>query len=91
MVSQIRAINPDAELSLLGGYNPLPEHPLAGGISRYIKNWDKLLNKRFEPDPLVDVVKTSDIIDSGDKLAADHFHRRRWWRSPRAPPGPGST
>ena len=74
VVAQIRAINPDAELILLGGYNPLPDHPLSGGISRYIRNWDKLLNKRFEADPLVDVVKTSDIIDSGDKLAADHFH-----------------
>ncbi|PYQ51990.1 MAG: hypothetical protein DMF59_06160 [Acidobacteria bacterium] len=75
VVSQIRAINPDAELILLGGYNPLPDHPLAGGISRYIKNWDKLLNKRFEPDALIDVVKTSDIVDSGDKLSsADHFH-----------------
>jgi len=75
VVVKIRAINPDAELILLGGYNTLPDHPLAGGISRYIKNWDKLLNKRFESDALIDVVKTSDIIDSGDKLsAADHFH-----------------
>jgi lysophospholipase L1-like esterase len=74
-VAQIRAINPDAELMLLGGYNPLPDHPLSGGISRYIKNWDKLLNKRFESDALIDVVKTSDIIDGADKLSpADHFH-----------------
>ena len=74
VVAQIRAINPDAELMLLGGYNPLPDHPLSGGISRYVKNWDKLLNGRFESDPLIDVVKTSDIVDSGAKLAADHFH-----------------
>jgi lysophospholipase L1-like esterase len=75
VVAQTHAMNPDAELMLLGGYNPLPDHPLSGGISRYIKNWDKLLNKRFESDALVDVVKTSDIIDSGAKLsAADHFH-----------------
>lgn len=74
VVGQIRAINPDAELMLLGGYNPLPDHPLSGGIARYVKNWDKLLNKRFASDPLIDVVKTSDIIDSGAKLAADHFH-----------------
>jgi len=74
VVTQIRSINPDAELMLLGGYNPLPDHPLSGGISRYIKNWDKLLNKRFQSDPLIDVVQTSDIIDSGAKLAADHFH-----------------
>jgi lysophospholipase L1-like esterase len=71
VVGQIRAINPDAELILLGGYNPLPDHSLSGGISRYVKNWDRLLNKRFESDPLIDVVKTSDIIDSGFKLAAE--------------------
>jgi len=74
VVDKIHAINPASELILLGGYNPLPDHPLAGGISRYIKNWDKLLNTRFESDPLVDVVKTSDIIDSGSKLGPDHFH-----------------
>jgi lysophospholipase L1-like esterase len=75
VVAQMRAINPDAEVMLLGGYNPLPDHPLSGGISRYIKNWDKLLNKRFESDPLIDVVKTSDIIDRAGKLSpADHFH-----------------
>ena len=74
-VAQIRSINPDAELMLLGGYNPMPDHPLSSGISRYIKNWDKLLNKRFESDALIDVVKTSDIIDSAGKLSpADHFH-----------------
>lgn len=75
VVAKIRVINPDAEILILGGYNPLPDHPLAGGISRYIKNWDKLLNKRFQSDPLVDVVKTSDLIDSGAKLSSiDHFH-----------------
>lgn len=74
VVAKIRDVNPDAELILLGGYNPLPDHPLSGGISRYVRNWDKLLNQRFESDPLVDVVKTSDIIDSATKLAADHFH-----------------
>jgi len=53
----------------------MPDHPLSSGISRYIKNWDKLLNKRFESDALIDVVKTSDIIDSAGKLSpADHFH-----------------
>src|SRR5712692_2415043 len=51
-VAQMRAINPDAELMLLGGYNPLPDHPLSTGITRYLKAWDKLLNKRFESDAL---------------------------------------
>jgi lysophospholipase L1-like esterase len=79
VAGQMHRINPDAELMLLGGYNPLPDHPLSGGISRYIKNWDKLLNRRFESDALVDVVKTSDIIDSSAKLRdreADCGHAR---------------
>lgn len=75
VVAKIRAINPDAEIILLGGYNPFPDHPLSGGITRYVKRWDKLLNKRFEADALIDVVKTSDIIDSASKLSPlDHFH-----------------
>lgn len=75
VVATLHAINPDAEIIILGGYNPLPDHPLAGGISRYIKGWDKLLNKRFDADPLVDVVKTSDLIDGPAKLSSsDHFH-----------------
>ncbi|HEY8130486.1 MAG TPA: GDSL-type esterase/lipase family protein [Thermoanaerobaculia bacterium] len=75
VVAQIRAINPDAEIILLGGYNPLPDHPLSGGITRYLKGWDKMLNKRFESDALIDVVRTSDLIDSAKKLSPiDHFH-----------------
>ena len=47
----------------------------SGGISRYIKNWDRLLNKRFEADAMIDVLKISDIIDSDKKLSSiDHFH-----------------
>jgi lysophospholipase L1-like esterase len=75
VVAQIRAINPDAEILLLGGYNPLPDHPLSGGITRYIKAWDKMLNKRFQSDALIDVVKIMDLIDGVQKLSpADHFH-----------------
>ena len=39
VVAEIRATNPDAPLVLLGGYTPLPDNPLSGGISRYIKRW----------------------------------------------------
>jgi len=41
---QLRHINADAEVLVLGGYNPLPDHPLSGGISRYVKRWTKLLD-----------------------------------------------
>lgn len=75
VVAELRSVNPDAEILLLGGYNPLPDHPLSGGITRYIKRWDKMLNNRFEADPLIDVVKTMDLIDGPQKLSRiDHFH-----------------
>jgi lysophospholipase L1-like esterase len=75
VVAEIRTTNPDAPLLLLGGYNPLPDNPLAGGITRYIKRWDNLIEDRFEKDPLIDIVKLSDIVDSAGKLSpADHFH-----------------
>ncbi len=75
VVTQIRAINPDTEILLLGGYNPIPDHPLSKGISRYLKRWDTLLSKRFESDALVDIVKTADLIDGPQKLSSiDHFH-----------------
>ena len=75
VVADIRRTNPDAPLLLLGGYNPLPDNPLSGGITRYIKRWDDLLDDRFASDPLIDIVKTRDIIDGANKLSpADHFH-----------------
>jgi lysophospholipase L1-like esterase len=75
VVAEIRRLNPDAPLLLLGGYNPIPDNPLKSGINRYLKRWDNLLEERFASDPLTDVVKTLDIIDSADKLSpADHFH-----------------
>lgn len=75
VVTEIRMQNPDAPILLLGGYNPLPGNPLKGGIDRYIKRWDRLLEDRFAADPLVDVVRLSDIVSGADKLSPiDHFH-----------------
>lgn len=75
VVALLRSINPDAEILLLGGYNPIPDHPLSKGISRYLRRWDRMLDDRFESDPLIDVVKTADIIDGPGKLSPiDHFH-----------------
>ena len=75
VVAELRRINPDAPILLLGGYNAIPDNPLKSGINRYIRRWDDLLDERFASDPRTDVVKLSDIIDSGDKLSPiDHFH-----------------
>lgn len=75
VVAELRRINPDAQILLLGGYNPIPDHPLSSGIKRYLKKWDKMVNARFQSDPLIDIVKLADIIDGPQKLSPiDHFH-----------------
>lgn len=75
VVAEIRGLNPDAPILLLGGYNPLPDHPLKSAINRYLRRWDNMLDDRFAADPLIDIVKLSDIIDGADKLSPiDHFH-----------------
>lgn len=75
VVAEIRRTNPDAPIFILGGYNALPDNPLKSGINRYLKRWDDLLEDRFEKDPLIDIVKTFDLIDGADRLSpADHFH-----------------
>lgn len=75
VVAELRRLNPDAPILLLGGYNPIPDNPLSGGINRYLKRWDNLLDDKFANDPLIDIVKLSDIVDGPDKLSPiDHFH-----------------
>lgn len=75
VVQELRGLNPDAPILILGGYNPIPDHPLKSAINRYLKRWDNMLDDRFASDPRIDIVKLSDIIDGADKLSPiDHFH-----------------
>ena len=75
VVADIRGLNPDAPILLLGGYNPLPDHPLKRAINYYLRRWDRMLDDRFASDTLIDVLKLSDMVDGPDKLSPiDHFH-----------------
>jgi lysophospholipase L1-like esterase len=75
LVIQLRAINPTARILILGGYNPVPQHPMARLINTYLAVWDAGLGQRFEHDPLVSVVALRDILDRADRLSRfDNFH-----------------
>ena len=74
IVGQIRAINPDARILILGGYNPVPRHPLAPLINQYLAVWDETLADRFANDPRVSIVKMSDIVVPQKLSRLDSFH-----------------
>ncbi|HJW92294.1 MAG TPA: GDSL-type esterase/lipase family protein [Thermoanaerobaculia bacterium] len=68
IVSELQRISPHARILLLGGYNPVPDHPLAFMIDGYVEMWDELLVKRFE------VVKTHDLVIGANLSRYDRFH-----------------
>jgi lysophospholipase L1-like esterase len=74
VVAELRTLNPDARIFLLGGYNPVPRHPMARQIDRYVGYWDQALAATFEEDPLVEVVKMQDIVSPQRLSRYDSFH-----------------
>lgn len=75
VVADVHAINPDAEILVLGAYNPVPDQPQSEGMNRYVQAWDALLQRRLGSDSSIDIVKISDIVNGKQKLSpADHFH-----------------
>ena len=74
IVGQIRSLNPDARILILGGYNPVPRHPLAALINQYLGVWDETLAERFANDPRVSIVKMSDIVVPSKLSRLDSFH-----------------
>ena len=74
IVGEIRAINPAARILILGGYNPVPRHPLAPLINQYLAIWDGTLADRFSHDPRISVVKMSDIVVPQKLSRLDSFH-----------------
>lgn len=74
VVAQLHRINPHARILILGGYNPVPNHPYKALINEYLGAWDDALAARFENDPLVTVVRMSDIVTPQRLSRFDHFH-----------------
>ena len=68
IVTELQRINPNARILVLGGYNPVPDHPFAMLINIYLETWDEMLAKRFE------VVKTHDLVVGANLSRYDRFH-----------------
>lgn len=74
VVDELHRINPNARLLILGGYNPIPQHPQARLIDRSIGFWDEALAARFDDDPKITIVRMSDLITPGRLSRFDSFH-----------------
>ena len=74
IVAEIHAINPDARILVLGGYNPVPRHEWASTIDQYLGLWDAALAARFAADKRVAVVRMQDIVTPQRLSRYDSFH-----------------
>jgi lysophospholipase L1-like esterase len=74
IVDELRRLNPHGHIFLLGGYNPVPDHPLASLIDVFLAQWDEMLSRRFDHDPRVSVLQTSDIVIGKNLSRYDRFH-----------------
>jgi lysophospholipase L1-like esterase len=74
IVADIHAINPQANVLILGGYNPVPGHAQAAMIEQYLGLWDAFLVSRFQNDPRVGVVTMSDLVAHDRLSRLDSFH-----------------
>lgn len=74
IVSDLHQAAPHARIMILGGYNPVPKHPLAPMINHYLEIWNATLVDRFKDDPLVSVVKMDDVVTPQRLSRYDGFH-----------------
>jgi lysophospholipase L1-like esterase len=74
IVAELRRINGNARILILGGYNPVPHTPFAPLVDHYLGLWDSALAGRFAADPLVSVVPMVDAITPDRLSRYDHFH-----------------
>lgn len=74
-VSDLRQLNPEARILILGAYTPLPEERVALFLEPLVTLWDSALAAQFADDPRVAIVRMSDIVDRPERLSPlDSFH-----------------
>jgi lysophospholipase L1-like esterase len=75
IVATIREINPDARILILGGYAPIAHERASVMLEPLVAIWDAALMSQFADDPLVHVVRMSDIVNRPERLSKhDSFH-----------------
>ena len=75
IVADLRHINPDAHIMILGGYVPIADGRAAEALEPLVAMWDIALMSRFEDDERVSVVRLSDIVNRPERLSRnDSFH-----------------
>jgi lysophospholipase L1-like esterase len=74
IVGTLHSLNPTAEIMILGGYNPVPNHPFATLINDYLRLWDETLAERFEENERIAVVRMADIVSPARLSRHDNFH-----------------
>ncbi|HVS30791.1 MAG TPA: GDSL-type esterase/lipase family protein [Thermoanaerobaculia bacterium] len=75
IVAELHRINPEAHILILGAYNPVPHQRAAAVLQPLITIWDVALVVQFADDPLVSIVRLSDIVDRPERLSTlDSFH-----------------
>ena len=75
VVAELHRINPDARIFILGAYAPVQQERASVLLAPLVTMWDATLVARFADDPLVDVVRLSDIVNRPERLSRiDSFH-----------------
>ncbi|HEY0591024.1 MAG TPA: GDSL-type esterase/lipase family protein [Thermoanaerobaculia bacterium] len=74
-VAELHRINPKANVMILGAYVPVAQEKVAIFLEPIVALWDTALMAQFLGDPLVSVVRMSDIVDRPERLSTlDSFH-----------------
>lgn len=74
IVDELHAINSRARILILGGYNPVPGHPLSIFLNDLVELWDETLASRFARDARIGVVQMRDIVTPRRLSRFDRFH-----------------
>jgi lysophospholipase L1-like esterase len=74
IVAAIRKANPKGRIFVVGLYNPFTDAPFGKVIAQFVNRWNALEIEKFESDPNITIVQTSDIFSHRDRLSADRFH-----------------
>lgn len=77
VVAEVREVNPQGRVFVIGLYNPFLQTPNGARISRFVNRWNAALIEEFENDPNLTVVQTSDIFSHRNRLSFDRFHPGR--------------